>query len=42
MLCEYATMFTEHLLGSAKHVLGWCHYVVKKNKSVKSSLAIKR
>ena len=35
-------MFTEHLLGSAKHVLGWCHYVVKKNKSLKSSLAIKK
>ena len=34
-------MFTEHLLGSAKHLLGWCHYVVKKDKRVKSSLTIK-
>ena len=35
-------MFTEHLLGSPKHVLGWYHYVVEKNKSLKSRLAIKR
>ena len=35
-------MFTKYLLGCTNHLSGRSYYVLKKNKNVKSKLAIKK